>query len=298
MAPESTPNRQTDEQLAKQSRLCMHCDQQVFAPLLDSDSVAGGAVRRRSRRFGRGWSVAALLAIGISVLLVCGGFVAYQFIQDWQHARWVLCSHNLKQIGLALHHYHSKYGCFPPAYVPDKDGKPMHSWRVLLLPFLGEEELYTQYRFDEPWDGPHNRALAAEMPPLYCCASARARHGTQTSYVMLVGPHAISNGPTGRTFKDIKNATSDTIVVVEVGNASVHWMEPRDIDAESVRIRRQSENSPDPGTARSEIASNHPRGVNALFADGSVRFLSETVNLAAFRAMTMIDGPKAAAPTD
>jgi hypothetical protein len=64
---------------------------------------------------------------------------------------------NLKQIGLALRNYHDAYGRFPPAYVADGHGPPMHSRRVLILPWLEKREIYDRYRFDEPWDGPNNR---------------------------------------------------------------------------------------------------------------------------------------------
>jgi hypothetical protein len=74
------------------------------------------------------------------------------------------CSSNLKQIALALHNYHDTFGAFPPAYVADESGKPMHSWRVLILPFLESSPLYDKYRFDEPWDGPNNRQLLKHMP--------------------------------------------------------------------------------------------------------------------------------------
>jgi hypothetical protein len=85
-------------------------------------------------------------------------------------ARRMVCSNNLKQLGLALHNYHQTYGCFPPAYVADEDGRPMHhSWRVLVLPFLEQQQLYDQYRFDEPWDGPNNRKLAENVISIFHC---------------------------------------------------------------------------------------------------------------------------------
>jgi hypothetical protein len=69
------------------------------------------------------------------------------------------CAQNLKWICLALHNYEAANGAFPPAYVADADGKPMHSWRVMILPYAEEPALYKKYRFDEPWDGPNNRQL-------------------------------------------------------------------------------------------------------------------------------------------
>lgn len=78
-------------------------------------------------------------------------------------ARRAQCSNNLKQIAFSLHSYHDRYGCFPPAYIADEEGKPMHSWRVLILPFIEEQALYDRYAFTEPWDGPSNRRLAGPV---------------------------------------------------------------------------------------------------------------------------------------
>ena len=73
---------------------------------------------------------------------------------------------NLKQIAMALQCYHQANGCFPPAYIADKTGKPMHSWRVLILPYLDRDDLYKAYNFTEPWDGPNNKKLATSRPDL------------------------------------------------------------------------------------------------------------------------------------
>ncbi|MDZ7616266.1 MAG: DUF1559 domain-containing protein [Patescibacteria group bacterium] len=75
----------------------------------------------------------------------------------------VACTNNLKQVALGLLNYHGRYRVFPPAHLADGDGRPMHSWRVLILPFLEREDIYSQYRFDEPWDGPIHCALTAAV---------------------------------------------------------------------------------------------------------------------------------------
>ena len=69
------------------------------------------------------------------------------------------CQNNLKQIGLSLHNYHEEYGSIPPAYVIDQDGRPLYSWRVLILPFVDQAPLYNKLHLDEPWDSPHNRQI-------------------------------------------------------------------------------------------------------------------------------------------
>src|SRR5262245_23624397 len=94
-----------------------------------------------------------LALIPLSVLFAVGGHT-YR-----QHRLEAARAYNLRQIGIAVHEYIDHWKCFPPAYLADAAGRPAHSWRVLLLPYLGYEELYKQYDFNEPWDGPNNSRL-------------------------------------------------------------------------------------------------------------------------------------------
>ncbi len=203
-------------------------------------------------------------------------------------ARRASCSNNLRQIGLAMHNYHDKYNCFPPAFLPDENGKPKHSWRVLLLPFLDEKSLYAEYRFDEPWNSPHNTAVASRMPGVYRCpADSTAIASHTTSYAMLVGPRAISDGPTARRMADI-NSPSSTIMVGEAAGAGINWLEPRDIDVGKMtfQIRHPGPNSE---AEINDISSSHPIVANVLLCDGSVHALSDTVDPKLLKAMTTID---------
>ena len=61
---------------------------------------------------------------------------------------------HLNQLQLAFHNYHQAYGQFPPAFIADDNGTPMHSWRVLILPYIEQQALYNAYDFSEPWNGP------------------------------------------------------------------------------------------------------------------------------------------------
>ena len=87
------------------------------------------------------------------------------------------CANNLKAIGVAMHDYHDVYGCCPPAYTTDKNGRPMHSWRVLLLPFLGREDLYEKYDLNEPWDSPKNIDVFRHMPDVFSCPASGEETG-------------------------------------------------------------------------------------------------------------------------
>lgn len=188
------------------------------------------------------------------------------------------CTNNVKQIGFAILSYEKANGHFPPAFVADKNGKPMHSWRVLILPYLGHEDLYKQYRMDEPWNSAHNIQLMSHMPTCYRCASAGLSTGT-TTYAMLVGPHAFSVGPTGRKTGDIKDGASFTIMVVEAVGEEIDWLEPRDVNAETFT-------KADPN----RLPSDHPGGFNAVFCDGHVQQLHYDIDAKVLRALTTTDG--------
>ena len=192
-------------------------------------------------------------------------------------SRRVQCANNLKQIALALHNYEQQYGCFPPAYVPGPDGKPWHSWRVLILPFIESQPTYDSYRFDEPWDGPNNRKLAASPPyQVYVCPTSRTlRTGSgATSYLAVVGPKTAWPGPKSRKIDEIRDGTSNTILVVEAHGLGIHWMEPRDLDFDAVA----GSDGRDPKIVGTVAHPYEPGlffiaeggAINVAFADGSV----------------------------
>lgn len=176
---------------------------------------------------------------------------------------------NLKEIALAIHNYHDVYQCFPPAHIPDPDGKPMHSWRVLVLEFMGDPkatQLYKQYDFDQPWNSPANLALARQLPSVYRDPFRRDSNST-TSYMVVTGPGTIFEGGNSTRFADVLDGTSNTILAVEVVNSHTAWTEPKDLDFETMPL---SINATEDGNC---ISSTHRDGAVVAFADGSVRFL-------------------------
>ena len=74
---------------------------------------------------------------------------------------------HFKQILLAFHNFASVKGRLPAAANYGDDGQPKLSWRVALLPYLDQDELYKAFRQDEPWDSPHNKALIERMPAVF-----------------------------------------------------------------------------------------------------------------------------------
>lgn len=233
-----------------------------------------------------------LVAVGLAVagLLVCGGIVAALlipagYIAHTPEAR-TTCGNNLKHIALALHNYHDAYKTFPPAYIADEDGEPMHSWRVLILPFMEHADLYERYDFDEPWDGPNNSTLAAEFPemPVFRCPRDSGASPDAPSYMVIVAPEGIFEGGKANRMADIRDGTVNTILVVEVAGATSHWMAPVDLDASAID---QPINSARDGTA---ISSNHPGGAFMAMADGSVHFRLDSLPLETLRQLFTKDG--------
>ena len=201
-------------------------------------------------------------------------------------ARQSLCSNNLKQIGFALHNYHDTYGSFPPACIADKNGRPMHSWRVLILPFIEQQNLYDQYRFDEPWDGPNNRLLASHISEIFRCPSDADAVRGATSYLAVVGPETMWPGDRSLSMSDIKDGTSATLMIVESHNSGIHWMEPRDLHTLQMPM---TVNSPH-GQGICSCHGSKGAIVQAVHADCSVCQLESNTPSATIRAALTIAG--------
>lgn len=260
---------------------CRDCGNPVFVPMV-------GQAQSGYRISAAVWLV--LFIVGVDTVGVGIGLLLPAVQAAREAKRRGQCVENLKQIGLAMQGYHQKHGCFPPAFIPDKRGKPMHSWRVLILPFLGEDTLYREYRFDEPWNGPNNAALAERRPAVYWCPSEAPSGTSKTNYAMIVAPHAISDGPTPHRISDLKDKGANTMMVAEAAEASLNWLEPRDLNTRKMEFCGNAISEKGQPDAL-KISSCHASVVNALFCDGSVRTLSrETLSAKELKAMTAIDG--------
>ena len=186
------------------------------------------------------------------------------------------CTNNGKHIVLALHVYHGQHNGFPPAYSQSKDGKPLLSWRVLILPFMEQKALYDQFHLDESWDSPHNRTLIAKMPAFFRCPSekeALAGDG-KTRYLAPRGGATVLRGAEPVSMRDITDGSSNTIIVIDAGDDhAVVWTKPDDWEFD-----------PEPGM-EGVFKSHVPGGIVAVFADGAVRYLRESIAPAVLRAL-------------
>lgn len=171
------------------------------------------------------------------------------------------CSNQLKRIAVAMHNYHEAHGKFPPAIGYGPDGKTPHSWRVALLPFLGQAELHKKCNFKEPWDSPNNTKLLEEIPAAYRCPKVDG-DSTCSSYFVLTGPSTVFSGPEGTSRSDIIDGTNSTLLVVEA-KRDIPWTRPADIPY-------------DLGEPLPKLGGMHSGGSYASFADGSVRWIADS----------------------
>src|SRR5262249_53007604 len=146
---------------------------------------------------------------------------------------------NLHQIGIAMFNYEATYKGFPAEAIRDRDGKPLLSWRVTILPYIEQENLYRQFKLDEPWDSPNNIKLVEKMPAIYAPTNGTGKKG-ETYLRVFTGPNTpfdparVRPGPSalGPRFADFLDGTSNTFLVAEAAE-SVPWSKPEELSVDS-----------------------------------------------------------------
>ena len=193
-------------------------------------------------------------------------------------ARRSQCLNNLQQIALALHNYHAGYNALPPAYTVDADGKPLHSWRTLILPMLDEQALYDRIDLSKPWNDPANAEAYSRHPSNFHCRSADCPE-SYTPYLAIVAPDGCIRPGASAKLSEITDNHEKTLLVIEVpAEHAVHWMAPVDADERLVT------------GFGPKARLNHEGGMNTTFVSGRAGFLELPTTAADLRAMTSIAG--------
>lgn len=224
-------------------------------------------------------------------------------------ARRVDCADRLKQLVLAMHTYHDVHGTLPPAVVYDENGKPMHSWRALILPYMDKTHVFDDYDFEQPWDSPNNLAVAKrlEYRSFFCpelqeyswWGGLKRPKSRYTSYVAVTGPGTAFDGDSAIRLDGFPDGTSRTILLVEYASSDIQLLEPRDLTAvgfvdafvRSSRASTGNDSSPSSTSTDSHHElSHHNAGFNVGLADGSVRCVSIKTQIPTIRALTTIAG--------
>jgi len=291
-----------DEQYAGQTGPCAGCGQTITVPPVAGMSAAS------SEGGSHAWAlVIVLVIIGGVVVVGCLGLTGMLFwargvpapppvatavaVPVAAKAAASQCGQQLARIGMAMQQYHAVYGTFPPAYLADAQGKPMHSWRVLLLPFLGdnERELYRQYRLDEPWDGPNNSQLHTHYNNPYHCWDDAAGRQSDTNFMMVVGKGTVSEGAGATKLSEITDGAETTIHVVAVDGLGIHWLAPKDLKLDEMSMTVGDLNKP---AIRYRADSDGPR---VLACDGAVHVLPTSTPPDDVKALLTIAGGETAA---
>jgi hypothetical protein len=182
-------------------------------------------------------------------------------MQVQRNAEGTRAMENLKRIALAMHNYAATHKSLPPPASHDKQGKALLSWRVHLLPYLGEENLYREFRLDEPWDSEHNKKLIPKMPAVYRSAAGKKAEAGLTTYLVPVGKATLFPGGKGITFREVTDGLSQTILVIDAADEkAVVWTRPADWPF-------------DPREPTAGLFRAGAQGFAAAIADGSVRLV-------------------------
>ena len=249
--------------------------------------------------------VELLVVIAIIGVLVSMLLPAVQSVRE--SARRMQCQNNLRQIGLALHSYHAAFARFPIGSIEPRpivpDGKQF-AWSATILQFLEQEALADRVNFNLPFDHPENAAAAATPVATFLCPSTpresplRQQRGA-SDYGGIYGERIFTTNDPPRgiflhdvviRYRDVTDGTSSTLAVSEDANfPDGQWINGRNLFDQSYRINEAP-------AFENDIRSFHPQGAGGLFADGSVRFLSETMDMKILAAICTRNGDEVIPP--
>jgi prepilin-type processing-associated H-X9-DG protein len=293
--PEKTSGKATTSLVL--GLLSFPCVFNVFTglPAIIFGAIALGEIgKSRGRLGGRGAAIAGIITGALGIFVMIPAILIALLIPAVQKVREAAAraqgQNNLKQIVLAMHNFHDRHGAFPRAApFRSADGKQLLSWRVALLPYIGENGLYNQFKLDEPWDSPNNIRLLNMIPRVYLRPGEVNDGSGKTHYQVFVGagtifddrslpkkPQMAGTPEGGIRIVEITDGSSMTILVAEGKNA-VPWTKPEDLPF-------------DPKGPLPELGGASPRGFNVAFADGSVRFFDQNIPEATLKAMITRNG--------
>lgn len=298
------------EELAGESGPCAGCGKEVTVPAVTpnkpaentqpvgskyvpSDTNHRGEIGERPSQQWKAWVLRGLgTAVLMGVLTCISLYVFWPVFQGLRARRnAIACMNNLQLIALALDAYAQDHGTYPPPVVYDAKGKAMHSWRVLILNYLGHESLYAQYRFEEPWDAPSNALLLSQCPSVYISPAAGDPNASESNYWLVTGNNTVfpKSGPLRPS--QITDGLDRTLIVVEVQNGAHEWTKPIDIDFGRLnpRIGAQGANA---------IGGNHSDGAAAAFANGDPAWLPADLEPTLLDAIISPAGDEPVEPSD
>ena len=233
---------EVEERFAGQRGPCAVCAKTISIPLTDGTLVAEStAATTSSKRYdtsggARRISVGSILLVlslcfgGIVMLTICGGVVMNFGIPAYRQvtltAKNQTSIDNLQRISDALDEYHVNHGSYPPPYFTDDKGKPTHSWRVMILPELGYQNVYNGYDFEEAWDGPNNLNVLHQMPSEYQSFDNSNSYQGETRFVVITGKDTMFPTDEPVSDDDVSDDEQTVLMVVEINGVPGEWINP------------------------------------------------------------------------
>jgi hypothetical protein len=291
-----------DESLAGESGPCVNCGKAITVP--EPPAKHSQAMRpvesrtvettSRSSRTLLAWTLKVVCLLVAAGLLF--GLATYTLWPTYQGLKIrrdkVASMNNLQLIARALNQYAVEYGTYPPPTVYDSKGKPLYSWRVLILTYLGEAALYGQFKLDQPWDSPHNIQFVDRCPEVFTSPAGDVAGGAmETNYVLITGRGTLfpPSGPLRPG--DISDGAGNTLLVVETENTNMEWTRPWDIDIGKLNPKVGS-------TGSDTIGGIHKDGAAAVFADEKAGWLPTDLSPTILRSLITPAGGEPVDPRD
>jgi len=252
---------QCGKELREAAAFCVYCGTPVEPMAMP---IRHNTIRRNNKKA----IIIVVISVGIAALMFVLMVLALALPAIFaarEAASRMQCGSHLRKIAIALHNYHDTYGALPPLHTVDEEGNPLHSWRVLILPFIEQQHLYSQIRLDEPWDSDHNRQFHDQMPWIFRCPNHPGDPRRDCTYSAIAGwslvPAQEAGSVLGLRWQDFPQGTSNTLALVEVREA-FNWMDPT-ADVTLEELNRGARVGSYHATRRSVVA----------YLDGSVRFI-------------------------
>ncbi len=217
--------------------------------------------------------------------LPCLAVLAWLSIPFFNGAhRQATCQENLNQIAQGLHAYHEVHGEFPPPFIMNELGEPLHSWRVLILPYVGCQDLYDDLDLTRQWNHPDNIKHQGRLPDVFRCPTfvpTKKMREFMTSYVAVVGANSMwQSCDYGIKLSDVEKSHDQTVLLIESDKFGVHWMAPFDVS--ETRIFESTAEASNP------FFGEHNGDSHILMVDGTLKTATSDLDMSEFRKMLSI----------
>ncbi|MCC7419255.1 MAG: DUF1559 domain-containing protein [Planctomycetaceae bacterium] len=209
-----------------------------------------------------------LLLWGLCLATILGGVALFvvSVRREGEKARKSMCKGTFAAVNSALHDYHDHHFELPAAWTVDASGTRLHSWRLMLSPYLDSQRVLTAADLSQPWDAPVNRPLLESRPPSWGCPSHPNYQSGFSHKAAVTGAGTVFDGKDLLKLKDISDGPGNTVWFGEV-TSPLPWTKPEDVDA----LAHPTIGDP------AGFSSVH-RGVHFAFCDGHTRTISPKID--------------------